>query len=153
MLIALTSFRYGFANGGTIGEDQSQNVISKEEQVAILRRRELKWLDMLKHWDKYMIEQYKKVRQRCRKGIPTSIRPRAWFHLCGAKYRMAREPGAFKRLSEARGEQQWIDDIQKDLHRNFPNHELFGGAYERIGQSELFKVRRLLRLVIDLLDL
>jgi hypothetical protein len=38
------------------------------------------------------------------------------------------------------GDPKWVDDIQKDLHRNFPTHELFGGAYERIGQTELFKV-------------
>ena len=38
------------------------------------------------------------------------------------------------------GDPKWVDDIQKDLHRNFPTHELFGGAYERIGQTELFRV-------------
>ena len=59
----------------------------------MIRRRENKWLHMLDHWDKYMLEKYKKVRHRCRKGIPPSIRPRAWQHLCGAKYRMSRQPG------------------------------------------------------------
>ena len=39
-----------------------------------------------------------------------------------------------------RGNQKWIDAIEKDLHRNFPTHELFGGVYERIGQSELYRV-------------
>ena len=28
---------------------------------------------MLDHWDKYMLEKYKKVRHRCRKGSVTSI--------------------------------------------------------------------------------
>ena len=28
------------------------------------------------------------VRERCRKGIPPSIRARAWLHLCGAKYQV-----------------------------------------------------------------
>lgn len=74
------------------------------------------------------------------KGIPHSIRPRAWLHLCGAKYRMSRQPGGFEQYVHEPGEQKWIDDIQKDLHRNFPNHEMFGGTYERIGQNELFKV-------------
>ena len=95
---------------------------------------------MLDHWDKYMLEKYKKVRHRCRKGIPPSIRPRAWQHLCGAKYRISRRPGGFEQYVHEPGEQKWIDDIQKDLHRNFPNHEMFGGTYERIGQNELFKV-------------
>ena len=39
-----------------------------------------------------------------------------------------------------RGNPKWIDAIEKDLHRNFPTHELFGGVYERIGQSELYRV-------------
>ena len=38
------------------------------------------------------------------------------------------------------GENKWTDDIEKDLHRNFPTHELFGGAYKTIGQRELFLV-------------
>lgn len=47
----------------------------------------------------------------------------------------------FRRLwSSSRCEQRWLDDIEKDLHRNFPTHELFGGTYERIGQEELFRV-------------
>lgn len=95
---------------------------------------------MLDHWDKYMLDRYKKVRQRCRKGIPSSIRPRAWQHLCGAKFKLMKHPGAFDRYVQEQGEQKWIDDIQKDLHRNFPTHELFGGTYEHIGQTELFKV-------------
>ena len=97
---------------------------------------------MLDHWDKYMMTRFKKVRQRCRKGIPSSIRPRAWQHLCGAKYRMSKQPGAFNRYLQEPGEQKWIDDIQKDLHRNFPNHELFGGTYERIGKIEI-KIRQI----------
>ena len=129
-----TYSRYGFT-----GNQQEERKTSDEE-LEIIRRRENKWLHMLDHWDKYMLERYKKVRQRCRKGIPPSIRPRAWLHLCGAKYRMNRHSQSFEQFLKKPGEQKWIDDIQKDLHRNFPNHELFGGTYEHIGQSELFKV-------------
>ena len=63
-----------------------------------------------------------------------SFRPRAWQHLCGARFRMTRHPKAFDHFVQEPGEQKWIDDIQKDLHRNFPNHELFGGTYEHIGR-------------------
>ena len=31
------------------------------------RRRETKWLKMLEHWDDYMMKNYKKIRDRCRK--------------------------------------------------------------------------------------
>ena len=43
-------------------------------------------------------------------------------------------------MCASRREQRWTDDIEKDLHRNFPTHELFGGEYEKIGQGELFRV-------------
>jgi hypothetical protein len=102
-------FRFGFSNGtveqqlNDSSANQSKN--QHEEQIQTLRRRELKWLHMLDHWDRYMLNQYKKVRQRCRKGIPASIRPRAWQHLCGAKYRMIREPEAFEQYVQEPGEQ------------------------------------------------
>ena len=85
---------------------------------------------------------YKKVRERCRKGIPPSCRARAWLHLCGAKFRMesAAAPGTWRRLTQARGDARCTEDIEKDLHRNFPTHELFGGEYEKIGRAELYKV-------------
>ena len=38
------------------------------------------------------------------------------------------------------GENKWTVDIEKDLHRNFPTHELFGGTYKTIGQKELFHI-------------
>ena len=40
----------------------------------------------------------------------------------------------------ARGDTRCTEDIEKDLHRNFPTHELFGGEYEKIGRAELYKV-------------
>ena len=52
--------------------------------VHVIRKRESKWLEMLNHWDAFMIKRYDKVRDRCRKGIPSAIRARAWQHLCGA---------------------------------------------------------------------
>ena len=137
---------------------------------------------MLNNWDKFMVDQYKKVRSRCRKGIPPSTRPEAWYYLCGAKYLMENPNDenryqtntkfealcvssicliqgyiflALKKFThnispifntihihfqQHTGENKWTDDIEKDLHRNFPNHELFGGAYKTIGQKELFLV-------------
>lgn len=52
--------------------------------VEVIRRREKKWLEMFSSWDTYMLKRYKKVRDRCRKGIPSALRARAWQHLCGA---------------------------------------------------------------------
>jgi len=129
---------HGFING-------NQNI---EVDLEVLRKREQKWLQMLNNWDKFMVDQYKKVRSRCRKGIPPSTRPEAWYYLCGAKYLMENPNDEnkyqtntkFEVLCQHTGENKWTDDIEKDLHRNFPNHELFGGAYKTIGQKELFLV-------------
>ena len=63
------SYRFGFAGG----ENESSIKKTTEEDMEIIRRRETKWLHMLDHWDKYMLEKYKKVRHRCRKGSVTSV--------------------------------------------------------------------------------
>jgi len=135
-VVSSVTDKYGFLAGDVLQ-------LETPVDVEIMRRREVKWLEMLTQWDAYMLRNYRKVRERCRKGIPPSIRARAWLHLCGAKYQMenAENRQTFRRLwSSSKCEQRWLDDIEKDLHRNFPTHELFGGTYERIGQEELFRV-------------
>ncbi|MEQ2188507.1 hypothetical protein GOODEAATRI_015819 [Goodea atripinnis] len=68
------------------------------------------------------------VRLRCQKGIPPALRGRAWLYLSGGK-----------ELDSQPGDPKWIDVIEKDLHRQFPFHEMFvsrGGH----GQQDLFRV-------------
>ena len=57
-------------------------------------------MEMLANWREYMIKDYKKIRERCRKGIPSSVRQRAWMHLCGAQFQMwdPQNKTEFKRL-------------------------------------------------------
>ena len=81
-------FRYGFLSGTDANPPPDSALAPSPSEVEIVRRRESKWLDMLAHWDGYMMKNYKKVRERCRKGIPSSVRARAWMHLCGAHYHM-----------------------------------------------------------------
>ena len=71
-----------------------------------------------------------------------SCRARAWLHLCGAQYKLdnSEHVDTWKKLVSTRGESRYTDDIEKDLHRNFPTHELFGGEYEKIGRAELYTV-------------
>lgn len=68
--------RHGFY-GGFQFNDKPKEVLSPAQIVA----REKKWLHMMAHWKEYMAKNYKKVRERCRKGIPQSVRPKAWFYL------------------------------------------------------------------------
>jgi len=85
-----------------------------------------------------MKKDFKTVRSRCRKGIPRSIRGRAWFYLSGASYLKNKNPKAYEELLLQEGKEQYIDDIRKDLHRQFPQHEMFGENGR--GQEDLFQV-------------
>ena len=95
-------------------------MLFSEEELSydIIRRRELKWIDMFENWEKWMSKRFKKVmlllilpktiliitrcsvkhviswlsivqvKERCRKGIPSSLRGRAWQYLTGSKFLM-----------------------------------------------------------------
>jgi len=126
--------RYGFMGGVQYSFDKEDST-----SLSVIRRREMKWLQMLDEWDKYMSTKYKKVRDRCRKGIPSAVRPRAWQYLCGGSYLMKQNVGVFEDLVAQPGDPKWIDDIKKDLHRQFPLHEMFQDS-DGPGQAELFRV-------------
>ncbi|KAG5281605.1 hypothetical protein AALO_G00074230 [Alosa alosa] len=105
----------------------------------VLRQREVKWLDMLNHWDRWLFKRHKKVRLRCQKGIPPSLRGRAWLYLSGGKVKKEQNKGKFKELDSMQGDPKWMDVIERDLHRQFPFHEMFvsrGGH----GQQDLLRV-------------
>ena len=69
---------------------------------------------------------YVQVRERCRKGIPPSVRPRAWLYLCASKEnKKMYPPRYFENLCALEGNPRCVEDIKKDLHRQFPYHEIF----------------------------
>ncbi|XP_070619110.1 TBC1 domain family member 10A [Erythrolamprus reginae] len=107
--------------------------------LDVLRQRESKWLDMLNNWDKWMAKKHKKIRLRCQKGIPPSLRGRAWQYLSGGKIKLEQNVGKFDELDVAVGEPKWVDVIERDLHRQFPFHEMFA-ARGGHGQQDLFRV-------------
>ncbi|KAL4223482.1 hypothetical protein ACF0H5_016953 [Mactra antiquata] len=127
--------RYGFVGGKEFTDPDHERRLP----IEILRKRELKWLDMFQNWEKWMSKRFKKVKERCRKGIPPSLRSRAWQYLCGSKFMMDRNPGKFEDYLQSTGDPKILDDIQKDLHRQFPLHEMFmaRGGY---GQEDLFRI-------------
>ncbi|KAJ8981935.1 hypothetical protein NQ317_002106 [Molorchus minor] len=95
-------------------------------------RRERKWLKMLSQWNFYMDRNYRKIKERCRKGVPMSIRPRLVIPL-------RREPTKYEDCLRAEGDSKCIEDIKKDIHRQFPLHEMFSSE-DKPGQQELFNV-------------
>jgi hypothetical protein len=112
------------------------SVVSSEPEPSpeMVRRREMKWLAMLDKWDHFMRKDFKTVKSRCRKGIPRSVRGRAWFYLCGASHLKKKNPHVFFQLCQREGKPECIEDIKKDLHRQFPWHEIFaeeGHGYDQ----------------------
>ncbi|XDV48722.1 hypothetical protein PO909_018101 [Leuciscus waleckii] len=127
--------KYGFIGGAQKYSTES----AQEVPLEVLRHREIKWLDMLNHWDRWISKRFKKVRLRCQKGIPPSLRGRAWLYLSGGKVKREQNVGKFNELDSMEGDPKWIDVIERDLHRQFPFHEMFvsrGGH----GQQDLFRV-------------
>ncbi|XP_074546775.1 TBC1 domain family member 10A-like [Halichoeres trimaculatus] len=127
--------KYGFTGGA----QQSVLVPAEEIPNEVLRQRESKWLEMLNSWDKWMAKKHKKVKERCQKGIPPSLRGRAWLYLTGGKVRREQNQGRFQELDDQPGDPKWVDVIERDLHRQFPFHEMFA-ARGGHGQQDLFRV-------------
>ncbi|XP_070780478.1 TBC1 domain family member 10A [Enoplosus armatus] len=127
--------KYGFIGGA----QQFSGDSAEEIPIEVLRQREAKWLEMLNIWDKWMAKKHKKVKERCQKGVPPSLRGRAWLYLTGAKVRREQNQGKFQELDSQPGDPKWVDIIERDLHRQFPFHEMFA-ARGGHGQQDLFRV-------------
>ncbi|KAJ7989546.1 hypothetical protein DPEC_G00305660 [Dallia pectoralis] len=126
--------KYGFLGGTQYSEGSD-----KDSRVDVARQREMKWLDMFNNWDKWVSRRFQKVKLRCRKGIPSSLRAKAWQLLSNSKELLDSNPGRFEELEREPGDPKWLDIIEKDLHRQFPFHEMFA-ARGGHGQQDLFRV-------------
>uniref|UniRef100_A0AC35TPG0 Rab-GAP TBC domain-containing protein n=1 Tax=Rhabditophanes sp. KR3021 TaxID=114890 RepID=A0AC35TPG0_9BILA len=122
--------------------DETKHTIECPLPQSIIMRREKKWLHMLDNWNDYMVNKFETIKKRCRKGIPSSLRGRAWKHLCGAQFHMhvGRNKNVFDILVDQEADPKYVDDIRKDLDRQFPEHEMFAGksAYGENGKKDLF---------------
>lgn len=113
--------RHGFYGGAQFSERPEKEKLTKAQVLA----REKKWLHMIAHWKEYMTKNYKKVRERCRKGIPSSVRPKAWFYLTGAYLLQQKYPEVYQDMLKKEGDPHIMEEIRKDQHRQFPFHEMF----------------------------
>lgn len=129
--------KYGFLGGTQYSEGRW--ACDKDIRVDVARQRELKWLDMFNNWDKWVSRRFQKVKLRCRKGIPSSLRAKAWQLLSNSKELLDSNPGKFEELEREQGDPKWLDIIEKDLHRQFPFHEMFA-ARGGHGQQDLYRV-------------
>ncbi|XP_050442570.1 TBC1 domain family member whacked [Adelges cooleyi] len=126
--------KHGFFGGAQYLPD-SKRLISPKTTIE----REKKWVEMTANWEKQLKKNFKKVQNRCRKGIPQSIRPRAWLYLSDAYKLLEENKLLYYELCNQPGDRKWIEDIRKDLHRQFPCHEMFV-SQDGPGQKELFNV-------------
>lgn len=89
---------------------------------------------MFGRWPSFIESRFDKVKGRCRKGIPPSVRGQAWYHLSAAKYRRDNADrncptgSVFNFYLTQQIAPNVLEDIQKDLARSFPDHEMFREA-------------------------
>ncbi|GMR42505.1 hypothetical protein PMAYCL1PPCAC_12700, partial [Pristionchus mayeri] len=123
---------------------EEMQTIPRKVNLDQLRRREKKWLHMMDNWAHFMDDEYEKVRDRCRKGIPPSLRARAWKLLSGASFQseISMNRQVFDYCVRQSGDAKVIDEIERDLDRQFPQHELFArsGKYSEGGKEDLLNL-------------
>uniref|UniRef100_UPI00358EDD4D uncharacterized protein isoform X2 n=1 Tax=Myxine glutinosa TaxID=7769 RepID=UPI00358EDD4D len=88
----------------------------------ITRHREQKWLEMLRNWDYWMSKGQKKLKLRCRKGIPGSLRGTVWLRLSGGYSLLEEHPGLFQQLDSLAVESGVIMAIQRDIQASTLPH-------------------------------
>jgi len=129
------------AYGFEVNADEAKISWSKDKikQVEKTNDRLEKWLLMLKNWDS--VSQKKKLKSRCRKGIPDAVRGQVWMKLTGADELKINSKGKYNELRFENPEKKYADVIDKDLARTFPKHSIFNKNSE-IGQKGLQQVLR-----------
>ncbi|TGZ75853.1 hypothetical protein CRM22_000115 [Opisthorchis felineus] len=80
--------RYGFYGGKEYTDPESEVRVP----IKVLRARELKWREMCHNWEWWATKNALKLRERCRKGIPDSMRCEAWQRLCGSPMVLVARP-------------------------------------------------------------
>jgi len=105
--------RWGFA---TTAADPAKTKEGRAKTKKEEERRE-KWLLMFKTWENVG---QRKLKRRCRKGIPDSVRGEAWMRLSGASKLKAVNPGLYKRLGREQADPEAASVIMKDLNRIYP---------------------------------
>lgn len=134
--------RWGFP----ITEDDYQRTmrerLSSKRTIARIRKenqRLQKWLRMMDNWDRVSA---RKVKRRCRKGIPDAVRGQIWLRLAGADVLKNSQPGEYNRLRYSSPNPKDENSVDQDLGRIFPSHRFFHrrGTSRSQGQMSLRNV-------------
>jgi hypothetical protein len=96
---------------------------------------------MLDEWDEFITKHPKKLKTRLAKGIPDNLRGMAWKVLTNSDELMERNRGKYVELC-AETEVPLADTIARDIHRTFPDHIMFRGGKDSVGQTSLHQLLR-----------
>lgn len=133
--------RHGFVVSHQM-HDQVCSAIARVPVAGdVFIRHESKWLQMIDNWDDVVKDKDNKIKKRCRKGIPQSVRSLAWQHLTSAKKLRDQSPDLYENLIQQTGidESEWSYVIRKDIPRTFRHHSMFYENNSR-GQEDLYNV-------------
>jgi len=99
------------------------------------REREAKWLLMIANWDRFLRANPAKVKSRCRKGVPDSLRGMVWSRLTGAQREMESlsNRGLYQSYLGQTPKAEALRQIRADIRRVFPKHILFKQTAEQSG--------------------
>ncbi|EPY37155.1 rab-like GTPase activating protein [Strigomonas culicis] len=117
---------------GFIIEDEKDRALDQKYVRGVsgkkVQRREIKWAHMARDWSRTNVKMYAKLKERCRKGIPTRFRSVAWQLLIGSHVQMQdpNNKGVYIAFRDKVLKDKEVDAvISRDLSRTFTNHVLF----------------------------
>lgn len=130
---------FGFELSDTEAQEREQHYVRNIDGDRVLRR-EVKWSNMASNWEVDCVERFEKIKERCRKGVPSKVRGVAWQLLCGSRHDMQNpmNKGVYEALKKKKMDPETEGIIERDLNRTFPTHVMFQD--EGDGQAKLRNV-------------
>ena len=83
-----------------------------------------KWMSMLNSWYFTVTFRNQALKRRLRRGIPSLLRPLAWYRLADISNTKKIFPNPHE-IDISKLSKQVLDDIEKDIDRTYPEHDLF----------------------------
>lgn len=112
------------------------------------KEREVKWIRMMNKPGAFgYLRKYRgpKLKRRVKKGIPDSLRSKAWYGLCDIENTVKNKIPDLDKLDIKSLPSRTVDEIERDIDRTFPRHELFS---VRNGQGQTSLRKMLLRYAV-----
>ena len=108
-----------------------------KSELLLINARIEKWTYMIKNYDEFAKKNFKKLKERTRKGIPDCLRSQIWQIF--AQKEKYYQKDIFNKLDSIPLDEDTKIVIIKDLDRTFPASLLFKEKYGK-GQRELYRV-------------